>query len=255
MSDFSIKSKELIDFTLRLQKINDVALPIATQNALNSTVRDAKKRTLALTTNKMFDVNRPNFFKSNSGFQSFSAKKFNYNINKLHANLNILKSTKANEKATEQVAHQATAKSIKRSVNPLGNKPQKKTIVDILNNKAEFVENREALRKGDQKAISDYIDSAERAKKRNAPLVILSTGRKTGAMYRVKSFRRRKPTKNDPRQSVFKLKNIASYNKGGHVKLTKKYQFLEESVQKSAKDILGKEFVKEAEKQFARAMR
>lgn len=253
MTDFSIDSKELIDYTLKLQRINDVALPFATQNSLNSVVRNTKKNTLDQVTNRMFDVQKKNFFKSHSAFKPYKAKQFNYDINKLHADVMITKGNNPKETAAEQVAKQQTASPIKRSINPLGNKPQKKGVIDMLRKKPEFVENREMIGK-DSATTSSYIRGASRARRRKAPLVLLSSSGLTGSVNRVKSFRKRKPTKRNPNKSIIKMQNIASYNKGGYVKLSKKYKFLDDSLQKSANDILSSEFVKESEKQFKRVM-
>lgn len=254
MSDFSIKSKELINFTLGLQRINDIALPLSVQNSLNSVVRDTKQRTLDQVTNQMFDVNKKTFFKTHSAYKPYKAKQFNYNINKLKADVMITKGKNPKEKAAEQVAHQPTAKPIKRGINPLGNKPQKKAIIDILSKKPEFVEDREKLRDGGR-PVYNYIRAASRARRRKAPLVLLSSSGLTGSVNRVKTFRKRRPTKNNPNKSIIKMENIASYHKGGEVKLTKKYKFLDESLEKSAQETLSKKFVEEAEKQFERILK
>jgi hypothetical protein len=71
---FDIKSKELVDFTLKLQKINDVALPFAVQNTLNEIVRNVKIRTLPDTTEEVFDVKRRTFFTANSAYKSYKAR-------------------------------------------------------------------------------------------------------------------------------------------------------------------------------------
>lgn len=250
MADFSIKSNELIDFTLRLQKINSVALPFAMQNALNAVARDVKKRTLDISVNKEFNVKRKTFFRANSAFKPYKAKQFNYNINRLRSEVGITKGKKPNDKATEQVGHQQTAKSIKRGINPLGDKPQTKKVIDILNKKPEFVEYND----NDEQRVFKYIRGASRAKRRNAALVITSS-KGTGSVHQVKAFRKRKPTKNNPNKSIIKLKNIASYHKGGKIKLKKKAPFLNNAALKSTKETLNKEFIKAAEKQIERVLK
>jgi len=246
MSDFSITSNELIDYTLKLQKINDVSLPFAVQNALNEVAKDVKKRTLAETTNKMFNVKRKNFFKSNSAFKMYKPKQFGYKISKMHADVGITKGKNPNETATEQVVHQQTAKPIKRGINPLGNKPQTKNIINILSKKPEFVE-----AYGTNNSAFHYIRAASRAKRRSTALVITNS-KGTGSVHQVKSFRKRKPTKRNPQKSIIKLKNIASYNKGGHVKLKKKAPFLNNAAILSTKEKLNDEFIKAAEKQISK---
>lgn len=245
MADFSITSNELIDYTISMQKINAVALPIAMQEALNGVAKHTKKVTLDQSVNKEFDIKKKSFFKSNSAFKLRNAKESNYNINKMYSEVGITKGKKANEKATEQVGSQQTATPIKRSINPLGNKPQTKKVIDILSKKPEFV----SFEKGDNESINRYIRGAHRAKRRGAPLVVMSGSRGTGAVNRVKTLRKRKPTKANPKRFIIKLENIASYHKGGTVKLRKKAPFLNNAAISSTKEKLNDEFIRAAERQ------
>jgi len=261
MADFSITSKPLINYTLSLQTINDVALPFAMQNALNEVAKDVKKRTLAQTTNKMFDIKRKNFFKANSAFKPYKAKQFNYNINKMHADVGITKGTKPNENSTEQVGKQQTTGAIKRSFNPLGKKPQRKKVIDIMNKRPEIVEDRQSLSEWSNaadhnKAMFQYIRGAARAKRRGAGLLLKSgSSKNTGTLMRVRSFRTRKPTKNNHRKAIIKMNQIASYRKGGKVKLNKRAPFLNRSAIKSTREKLQSEFQKAAEKQVELAFK
>lgn len=250
MSDFSITSNELIDFTLSLQKINDVALPFAVQEALNETVKDVKKRTLAETTNSMFDVKRKGFFKANSGFQSFNAKQFGYNINKMHADVGITKNQKPNETATEQVGNQQTATPIKRSINPLGNKPKSTDTINILSKKPEFYDSSQNYSEGNG---LHFLRTVQKAKRRGAGIVI-HNGRK-GVLNKIGPIRQRKPTKADPRKYTSKLTPIASYLKDGSVKLTKHAPFLNNAAEQSVKQVMNENFIKAAERQIERAMK
>jgi hypothetical protein len=250
MSDFSIKDKELIDYTLGLQRINDVSLAFAIQDTLNAVVRDTKKRTLAQVTNQMFDVKRKNFFKANSGFKQYKAKQFNYNINKLKASISILKSTKPNEKATEQLANQPTASPIKRKINPAGDKPQPKSIINILTKKPEFYDAAKTYPEGNSFA---FTNKARRAKSRGAGFIVARNGK--GYINRVVSIKKRKPTRADKRKMVIKMKAIGSYNKNGQVKLKKPAPFLTTARDKSVKEIMNNEFVKNAEKQMEMAIK
>ena len=205
---FSIKSDKLINHTLTLQRINDVALPIAVQNTLNSVARDVKKRTLDEYTNKYFNIKKRTFFKSNSAYKPYKAKQANYNVNRLKAEVGITKGKRANETATEQVGHQQTATKIKRSINPLGEKPQTKAIIDILSKKPEIYQN-----EGEFNA-ADYIKKVSRAKKRNAPFLRKNTSGSRGSVGIVKSFKRLKSGR-----LKIKILPIASYIRGGFVKL------------------------------------
>lgn len=245
---FSIKSENLIDLTLSLQKINDVALPIALQFSLNQVARDAKTKYLAKTTGQMFDIKRRNFFKANSGYKTHKAKEFNYNVNRLKAEVGITKGRDAREKATEQVGSQQTAKDIKRSINPLGTKPQTKAVIDLLSKKPEVYDFAE--HGGFKPEV--YFRKVGRAKKRNAPFLRKNSNR--GTLHRVKSMKRFKAGKRKGRINI-KLQPIASYIKGGHVKLMKKKPFLNEAAFKSMVDIMEKTFRKEAQIQVERAMK
>jgi hypothetical protein len=244
--NFNIKSESLINHTLNLQRINAVALPFAVQNALNAVARDVKKRTLKITTERQFDIKKRNFFKANSGYKPYKAKQFNYNINKMHAEVGITKSSKSHDKSTEQVAHQQTATKIKRSINPLGTKPQTKAIIDVLSHKPEVYEHQSEFDSG------DYIKKVARAKKRNAPFIVRNSTK--GTVYRVKSFKRLKSGKNRNRLKM-DLQPIASYIKSGYVKLTKKKPFLNDAARKSMTEIMEQEYVKEAKKQVERAIK
>lgn len=242
-----IKSDNLIDYTLKLQKINDVALPIAAQNTLNAVVVGVKFKYLDETTNKMFNIKKRTFFKSNSKFTKNIAKQFGYNINKLNAQVGIVKSAKQHEKTTEQVPHQQTATNIKRSINPLKKKPGK-TIIDVLSKKPEFYSPSDA---GGFNAAS-YYKKAGRAKKRNAPFIVANRGR--GRVNMIKSMNRFKSGKRKGRLNL-KMIPIASYIKDGDVKLTKKKPFLNRATKIAMNNMLEKEFIKEADKQFKRVMK
>jgi hypothetical protein len=246
---FKITSDGLIDYTLALQKLNDVALPFAVQETLNETVKDVKKRTLKLVTESEFDIKRKSFFKSNSAHKPGNAKEAGYNINKMHAEVGITKGTKAREKSTEQIGNQETATPIDRSINPLGNKPQKQNVIDILSKRPEFIE----YDKNDDSAPYHYMRAAARAKKRGAALVIGRTGR-TGAVNIVNNFQRIYGPKKagDRKKYDIQLKNIASYHKSGEVKLKTKHPFLTNSLLKSANEVMDAAFIKAAERQIAR---
>lgn len=250
MSNFSIKSENLIDYTLALQRINDVALPMAVQNALNSVVKDVKKTTLDRYTNRFFKIKRRSFFKSNSAYKPYKAKQFNYNVNRLKAEVGITKGKNPAEKATEQVGNQQTATPIKRSINPLGEKPQTKATIDILSKKPVIYDSLQSYPEGNSVA---YIRRAQLAKRNNAGFLIKKGNR--GAVNRVVSIRTRKPTKSDPRRMVVNVKPIASYISSGYVKLKKKKPFLNAAAISSMKNIMEDEFIKEAGKQVDRALK
>jgi hypothetical protein len=247
MPDFSITSTDLIDYTLALQKLNDVALPFAVQETLNEVAKDVKKRTLIQSVNEEFEVDRKSFFTANSGYKPYKAKQAGYDINKMKAEVGMIKGTNPNEKATEQIGHQETRQPIKRGINPLGNKPQTKNVIDILSKKPEFV----TYDKNDDRSPFNYIKGAARAKKRNASLVITNP-KGTGQVFQVKKFDTRKPTKKNPNKLKIKLKNIASYHKGGDVKLRRKAPFLSNATEKSATETMENAFIKAAEKQISR---
>ena len=251
MSTFNIKADNIIDYTLALQKINAVSLPIAVQNTLNAVTRDVKKRTLNKSTNRHFDIKRKSFFKANSGFKTFGAKQKGYNINRLESFVGITKGKKANEKATTQVGHQQTAKRIKRSVNPLGDKPQSKANIEILSKKPVIYDSTQSYPEGNSIA---YLRRAQKAKRSNTGFLIKGKNGK-GAVNKVVSVRTRKPTKRDPRKMIVNVKPIASYIPDGYVKLKTPRPFLNDAVKMSAHDIMEKTFIKEAEKQFELAIK
>jgi hypothetical protein len=251
MSSFNIKSDKLIDYTLALQRINAVALPIALQNTLNATVRHIKKKTLLQSANKHFDVKKPGFFKANSGYKTYNSKKFNYNINRLKAEVGMKKSSKPHDKATEQIAHQETGEKIKRSINPLGDRPKSKKIVDILKKKPEVYDSSQSYSEGNSNA---YIRRAQKAY-RNKSGFLVKNARGRGAVNKVVSIKKRKPTKNDPRKMIIKTKTIASYLQDGYVKLTKRSLFLQDAAQMSRTSIMESTFIKEARKQVQRALK
>jgi hypothetical protein len=243
-----IKSDELIDYTLKLQKINDVALPIAAQNTLNSVVVGVKFKYLDETTNKMFTIRKRTFFKANSRFTKHKAKEFGYNINRLNAQVGIIKSKKANEKATEQVGNQQTATNIKRSINPLSKKPVRKNVIDVLNKKPEIYSY------SDEGGFNpkSYYKKAGRAKKRNAPFIVANRGR--GRVNMIKKMNRFKSGKRKGRINM-KMLAIGSYIKDGEVKLTKRKPFLNRAAEIAMNNMLEKEFMKEADRQFKRVMK
>jgi len=250
MEYFFVKSDQLLNYTLSLQKINDVALPFAVQNTLNAVSKDVKKRTLKKLTEQQFDIKKRTFFTANSAFKPYKAKQFNYNINRIKSEVGITKGKKANEKATKQVGYQQTATPIKRSVNPLGDKPQTKATIDILSKKPEVYDSEQSYPEGNSVA---YIRKADRAR-RNKTGLLIKNGRR-GAVNKVVSMKRRKPTKRDPRKMVIKVKPIASYRESGRVDLKTKKPFLNNAVLKSSDDIMEKTFIKEAEKQIERAIK
>jgi len=250
MSKFYVKSEQLLNYTLALQKINDIALPIAVQNSLNAVARDIKKRTLKKITEQQFDINKKTFFQANSGYKTNGAKDFNYNVNKLKAEIGITKGRKSKETATEQVGNQQTATPIKRSINPLGTKPQTKANIDILSQKPEVYDSSQSYSEGNSNA---YIRKAQKAYRNKSGLLIKNG--KRGALNKVMSIKSRKPTKKDPRKMLVNVKPIASYIKDGHVKLKKRRAFLNDAAAMSMNDVVGKEFIKEARKQIDRAMR
>lgn len=237
-----IKSDELINHTLKLQKINDVALPIAVQNSLNKVVREVKFTYLKQTTNSMFNIKKRTFFSANSRFNMYKAKQFGYNINKLAAFVGIIKGKKPNEKATEQVGAQQTASNVKRSINPLGTKPVRKTVIDVLSKKPVINTESSFNRK-------TYYRDARKAFNRKAPFIVAnSAGR--GRVNMVKSMRRLKSGK-------FKVKliPIASYIKDGEVKLKVRKPFLNVATKKGMDLVLTKEFLRQADIQFKRVMK
>jgi len=249
MAHFFVKSDQLLNYTLSLQKINSVALPFAVQNTLNAVSKDVKKRTLKKLTEQQFDIKKRTFFTANSAFKPYKAKQFNYNINRIKSEVGITKGKKANEKATKQVGYQQTATPIKRSVNPLGDKPQTKAIIDVLSKKPEIYQNESG---GFNPGV--YYNKVARAKKRNAPFLFKNSSGTKGSIGRVRKFQRRKTGKEKGRLNI-DIQPLASYKKSGYVRLRKKKPFLNEAAKKSMIDILDKEFVKEVEKQVERAMK
>jgi hypothetical protein len=264
---FDIKDNELIYYTLSLQKINDVALPIAVQNTLNAMTRDVKTKTLMQSVNKEFDVKKPNFFKANSGYTREKAKDSGYNINKMKSEVGITKGKQANEKATEQLPHQQTGKDIDRSINPLTGlttnvaefengkfdtssskrmpKTLPKSLVDVLSKKPEIYDS-----SGFE--FSKYVRKVGRAKRRGAAFISKAGGR--GGVYRVKSMKRFKSGKKKGRIN-FKMDNIASYERGGKVKLRKLHPFLGNAAIATANKELFREFKKQAQYQIDRAFK
>lgn len=244
---FYIQTKELTDLTLKLQQINDVALAFAVQNTLNRVARDVKVNSLQQTTNRLFTIRKRTFFKANSGFKTYKAKQFGYNINRLKSEVGIIKSRKPNEKATEQVGHQQTAKKIKRSINPLGDKTQTKSNINILSKKPEVYDS--------QKDTGEfvYLRKIQTAKRRNSGIIFSKGGR--GALHKVNKITKRRPTKRNPNKFIIKTTPIASYIKHGQVKLRKERPFLNDAVKLSTNKLMEQIFIEEANKQIERAMR
>lgn len=243
-----IKSDELVNHVLKLQKINDVALPIAVQNSLNKVVREIKFTYLKQTTNSMFNIKKRTFFSANSRFNMYKAKEFNYNINRLVAFVGIIKGKKPHEKATEQVGAQQTASNIDRSINPLGTKPVRKNVIDVLSKKPIIYDYNE--HGGFKPEI--YFRKAGRANKRNAPFIVANRGR--GRVNMIKSMKRFKSGKRKGRLNI-KMIPIASYIKDGEVKLKVRKPFLNAATDKGMDLVLTKEFLRQAEIQFKRVMK
>jgi hypothetical protein len=241
---FYIKTDELVNLSLALQRINDVALPFAVQNTLNIMVKIVKKDVLIETTNDEFDVKRRTFFTANSAYKTYKAKDFGYNISRLKAEVGMVEARKPHDKATEQIGHQETATPIDRSINPLGTKPKSKAVIDLLSKKPEVYE------KGNN---TEYLRTIARAYKRKAG-VIFSDGKK-GTLRKINKFqRRKKPTKRNPYRYVISTKPVASYIKQGKVKLTKKRPFLTLAVNRTLSKHVGPIFKNQAEDQIKRAM-
>jgi hypothetical protein len=238
---FNIKSEELIDYTLALQKVSSVALPFAVQNAFNDVVKNVKEKTLEQSTSEMFDVQKKNFFKANSGYEAHKPKDFNYNLNKLKAGAGIIKSNKPNEKATEQLESHESNQTIDRSINPLGNRPQTTRVIDILSKKPEII----VYSESNPDSNYHYIRGAARARKRNASLVITNS-KGVGHVYEVRKFKSRKPTKKDPRNSIIKLKTLATYHHDGTVQIRRRSMFMPNALNRSANAILKDSFIKNA---------
>ena len=247
---FNIKADSIIDFTLGLQRINDIALSVAVQNTLNSVVRDTKKRTLNISTNKEFDVKKKSFFKANSGFKTYNAKQHGYKINNLVAYVGVTKGKNSKETATEQVGNQQTAKRIKRSVNPLGEKPKSKSVIDVLSKKPVVYDSSKSYPEGNSIA---YIRKSQKALRNKRGLLV--TNGNMGALNKVRSIKKLKKPNKDGRKMLINLKPIASYIKSGHVKLKTRRPFLNNAVIQSSKELMEQVFVKEAEKQFEKALK
>ncbi len=243
-----IKSDELINHTLKLQKINDVALPIAVQNSLNKVVREVKFTYLKQTTNSMFNIKKRTFFSANSRFNMYKAKQFGYNINNLVAFVGIIKGKKPNEKATEQVGAQQTADNVDRSINPLGTKPIRKPVIDVLSKKPEIYSFSE--HGGFKPEV--YFRKAGRAKRRNAPFIVANSGR--GRVNMIKSMKRFKSGKRKGKLNI-KMIPIASYIKDGEIKLKIRKPFLDAATKKGMDLILTKEYLRQADIQFKRIMK
>lgn len=244
---FYIQTKELADLSLKLQRINDVALPFAVQNTLNRVARDVKINSLKQTTNKMFTIRKRTFFTANSGYKSYKAKQFGYNINRLKAEIGITKSVKPNEKATEQVGSQQTATNIKRSINPLGEKSKPKSVINILSKKPEVYDSQ-----ADNGEFA-YIRTVQKAYRSNTGVIFKKGNR--GALHRITNMKKRKPTKKNPNKFIIKTIPIASYIKSGEVKLTKKRPFLNDAVIMSSNKLMERFFIEEANKQIERVRR
>ncbi|MFA5299675.1 MAG: hypothetical protein WC389_15940 [Lutibacter sp.] len=241
---FDIKSEGLIDLALLLQQINDVALPFAMQNTLNEVARDTKMKNLAKSINEQFRMRRSSFFRANSGYKAYKAKDFGYNINKLKSEVGIVGAKKEHDKATSQVGNQETAKPIKRSINPLGEKLQTADNIDILGKKPEIYDSSK-----DSITPFAYLRSIQRAQRRGAGIIFAKYGR--GTVRRVDKFERKKPTKYNPYKYRIKTTPIASYIKDGYVSLVRERPFLTNAVNLSLQNVQSI-FEKNAQKQFER---
>jgi hypothetical protein len=241
---FDIKAEGVIDLALLLQRINDVALPFAMQNTLNEVARDTKMRNLAKSVNAEFRMRKSSFFRANSGYKAYKAKDFGYNINRLKSEVGIVGAKKAYDKATSQVGNQETATPIKRSINPLGEKPQTSSNIDILSKKPEIYDSSKA-----NNEPFAYLRAIQRAKSRKAGVIFAKYGR--GTLRRVDRIERRKPTKANPYKYRIKTTPIASYIKDGFVSLVKERPFLTNAVNLSLQNVQAI-FEKNAQKQFER---
>lgn len=244
--NFYIKTEEITDLALRLQKINDVALPFAVQNTLNEIAGTVKINTLQKSAAKEFDVQRPTFFKANSGYKAYKAKDFNYNLNKIKSQVGMTAANKAHDKATEQIGSQETATPIKRSINPLGSKPQTKSVIDILSKKPEIYDSSSGSNP------VTFLRTLQRAKSRGSGVIFAKGNR--GALRQIKRFDRRKPTKGNPRKYTIETKPIASYIKSGYVKLNVKRPFLTNAIVTALMDVQTV-FEEKAKYQIERAMK
>jgi hypothetical protein len=65
---FNINSKEVADLTLRLEKLNRSAMPLAVRGALNEAAFQMKNRYLPNEFKSNFTIRRPTFIKAHSGF-------------------------------------------------------------------------------------------------------------------------------------------------------------------------------------------
>jgi hypothetical protein len=240
---FYIKTDELVNLSLALQRINDVALPFAVQNTSNIMAKIVKKDILIESANEQFDVKRKGFFKGNSGYKAYKAKDFGYNINKLKAEVGMVEARKPYDKATTQIGHQETATPIDRSINPLGNKPKPKSVIDLLSAKPEVYE---------AGNVKEYLKTVSSAYKRKAGVIMKKGNR--GAVRKITTLKKRKPTKKNPYQYLIRSKAIASYIKEGKVKLKKRRPFLTLAVNTALDKNLEKIFINQAEDQIKRAM-
>jgi len=239
---FYVKTDELVNLSLALQRINDVALPFAVQNTLNAIARDVKINTLKESANEEFDVKKRTFFTANSGYKAYKAKDFGYNINRLKAEVGMIQARKPYDKATEQIGHQETATPIDRSINPLGDKPKSKAVIDLLSKKPEIYEGG---------SPQEFIRTISRADQRKAGVIFKKGNR--GTLRKV-SIKKRKPTKKNPFKYTIKTTPIASYIKGGKVKLKKRRPFLTGAVIKSMNANVETFFKAKVEDQIKRAM-
>jgi hypothetical protein len=229
---FDIKSNELIDLALILQQLNDVSLSFAVQNTLNDVARKAKTESLMRSAKNEFNVQRPAFFKANSGYKPHYAKEFGYNINKLKAEVGITAANKPHDKATEQIGSQETASPIKRSINPLGEKPQTQGNIDVLSKKPEIYDSTAMHAEGNSLA---FLRTILKAKSKGSGIIFAKSGR--GTLRKINYVKTRRPTKADPRKYSIKTTPIASYIHSGSVKLRKERPFLTNAVAMSLQEV------------------
>ena len=112
MVEININTREIVDFTDKLERIHRAALPNTVRNTLNDLAFDVKKNTLQSTTSRVFTKRRPAFFRAFSGVN----KATGFNVKNMTSTVGML-----DKGASKFMDTQEEGGTLKRSVIAMDN--------------------------------------------------------------------------------------------------------------------------------------
>lgn len=235
MIEFNVDTDAVVEFTNKLEKLNNSAFPIAVRGTLNGLAFDIKKNTMPKSS-KRFVSRRKNFFKATSRVEMAKG----LNVNSMESKVGFLSKNLADQDL-EQQEH--------------GGKIKHRSFVPLKGSRVSKNQKRSVSKKNRIKNIRNVVNVSSQKGRNNGQKFLVSVLKagvggfilNKNTLFRVKSIREKKG------KNVFKLEALYSYEKGRSVKV-RATNFMKKATEKTIKgsDDL---YIKEAERQFEKALR